>query len=155
MFNNSYVTLALLAAVAGLGVSNYIYSLKLDSANQAVKVEKEGRKTDRATYESAQAKAKALAIEAKAKKELEDAKKAAEADVRVEYWKRKFDASLLRYKALGSQSGVTYLPRPSTVAEGSDGPSNDPGLFISMKDADTCAVNTARLLSLHELAVEK
>lgn len=154
MLSFKHVSIALALVVAGLSVNTYILSLKLSASEQSVLVEKEGRKKDAANYKAAQAEAESLAIKAKAKKELEDAKKAAEADERTEYWRRKFDASILRYKALGSKSGPTNLPGPSPVAEGSDGPSGDPGLFISMKDANTCADNTARLLSIHEMSLK-
>lgn len=157
MFPSKYVIIALAITTAGLGASTYVVSLKLDAAQSALKSEVSGRAEDKAKYEAAQAAATKVAVEAKAKKELEDVKKAAQADERTAYWRDKFNASIVRYNAAtlrGKTSGPD-LPSGPTVAQGSDGPSDDPGLFISMKDGETCAINTARLLSIHELATNK
>lgn len=155
MLPSKYLIIGLAIAVAGLGASNYVLSLKLDAANARVIAEKAGRKQDRDRYVAEQAEYKAKALEAKAKKELQDAKKAADADNRVNYWRSKFNDSLVRYnRATKGSVGSTNLPGTGAEAKGSDGPSGDSFIPITVNDANICAINTARLLSAHEWATK-
>lgn len=150
-----YVLVAAAITIAGLGASTYVLSLKLDNAQSQLQAEKIGRKSDRDKYVAAQAVAKATAERIKAEKEAKYAKDAAEADERTLYWRNKFNASVMRYQqTVRGKVSRPDLPGTTDEAKGSDGPSGDTFISITVNDANICATNTARLLSAHEWATK-
>lgn len=95
------------------------------------------------------AEAKRIELEKKAKEDAEAA------DKRYGTLLTEYRTNLLRYKATHSSSGG---PNRSEVkaTESSTGPSPSPELstiIITVKDAEICAVNTARLISVRDWAL--
>lgn len=124
------------------------------SAN--LKTEKALHATDIKNFKDAQAQANinAKAIEDKLIKESKA--NAAQADATYSTLLGQYRASLLRYRtnqSTAQQTNSDQLPTP----KGGDGPSESPQLpatlEITSEDAETCAVNTARLQAVHDWAV--
>lgn len=107
---------------------------------------------------------KKVQVEATAKADAEKAAvlkeskaNADQADARYRTLLDGYRANLVRYKADQSRAGQTeYHQLPAPQSGNGPSPSADvpqaSGLIISMADADVCAVNTARLQSVHDWA---
>lgn len=141
--------------IAALGVALTLQSFRLDATQADLRVEKSGRKADRAGYARAQAEATANALAEKLKVEKEDAKDRELAQAGYDALRERY-AGILRTKAAGSSGGGIDLSRPAepagvhaSRAEGAElfagaGPALPFGtILIPQEDALTCADNTA------------
>ncbi len=127
-----------------------------------LKIEKASHAADIASYKKAQADADAKA--AAEKKMLLDSSKAKanEADKSYSALYNQYRANLLRFQqtAEGGTSGPT-AGEHSDPTQGSDGPGASPivpqaegNVTITADDANICAINTARLQTAHDWALQ-
>lgn len=152
---NTYITVGLLAGFVGMTVMWYTTSLRLDTAKQAIKTEQEARRADQESYKAAQALAAKKATEAKMKQEKIDRENAEKADASYRDLLSKYNASLLRFAQSQRQTLGSNLPGTSGAPKGSNRPSASSDVSadtvtIPFSDAQICAVNTARLIALHD-----
>jgi len=124
--------------------------------SHALKNEKAAHVQDINNFKAAQATANAVAEATRTTLITESKANAAKADANYASLLTQYRASLLRYRTdTGSGSQADHNQLPAT--EGSNGPSPSPQLpetlTISGADADICAVNTARLVAVHDWAI--
>ncbi len=143
-----YVTAALLVAAVVSTVGWRITSADLNA-------EKAGRKGDADRYAAAQKDYENKALIAKAQKEKEDADKAAKADASYSALLDKYNASLLRYQAAQRTISHADLPGAAETPKSDDGPSGSSIISIPLRDAQICAINTARLQALKKWADDR
>lgn len=146
-----------LSLVVVLAVGNIVGFTGWQHTDQALKAERAAHQADIKTYKDAQTKADAAA-KAQEQSIINESKvKANAADANYSGLLAKYNASLLRYRTDqgGSQSASGHQGDNSQgqVAPSTDGPSGSSGLFITLKDAQICATNTARLVAAHDWAI--
>ena len=139
-------TIALVATSVGW----FVTDLKLDHSRSLVKLEKQGRKLDRTTYEKAQADAAVVALDAALKKERENAEKARKADEAYSTLLSKYNASIVRYQAAQRKTNTINMSSTSVTSDGSNFTSESTTISISIEDAGICAENTARIQAVKE-----
>lgn len=143
-----YIIIGLVVALAATNFGWHLTQVSLDK-------EVLGRKNDRLSYESAQAKAAVLAYEEKTKKEAADVARSKKADEDYIALMHKYNASLLRYQTNQRPTSTINLPVTPDTPDGSDGSSESTGIFITMSDANICTENTARIQVVHDWATKK
>lgn len=146
---SNYIMAALMAAAVALSVGWYTTHLKLTA-------EKNGRAADRGSYEAEQAKNKLASLQYKVDKEKEYATKATKADAKLADLRAEYRANILRYQA--AQDGATPGPGVSSPEagdpQGADRSGDGSLLYVTRKDANVCADNTARLKVAHDWAAD-
>lgn len=139
------LALTLTSIVSGLGWSSTYKTLTKERAQHELVVQQ-----FKATQKEANAKAEAKRIELKKEAEV-NAKKA---DQRYSSLLSQYRANLVRFKAnqgSRSRSNSDQLQ----PAQSSNGPSGSTELLtIPIRDAEICAVNTARLQAVREWALD-
>lgn len=143
--------------IIGLAFTNVLCHSDLKNVRLQLAVEQRAHTHDIERFKQAQETADQLAKQ-RAEAIIKEAKaNAAQADSQYASLLSKYNANLVRYKANQSHSEPAYsyqLPAP----QGGDGPSagtklpEGTALTITMEDAQTCAVNTARLLVVQQWA---
>ena len=117
--------------------------------------EKVSHAADIKTFKDAQALANKKAEDTKKRIEHEAEQNAKDADKAYTDLLSKYRANLVRYsthQSGGSRSDSGQSPSP----ESGNGPSESPDvLTITKDDAETCAVNTARLQAVHDWAIKQ
>lgn len=94
-------------------------------------------------------KAARLTREAQAQAaKLEYTQNAKAADGRYAELLAQYNANLVRYKQM-SASSRSQAPAPQS----GNGPSENSGIYISVRDAEICTENTARLVAVHDWAL--
>jgi hypothetical protein len=119
--------------------------------------ERAAHQQDIANFKHAQALSDAKAEGEKNALQKESQANADEADAKYSALLAEYRANLVRYKA--SQSGTSQADhnqlQPTQSGDGPGTSSSVPQeLTISLEDANICAVNTARLQSVHDWAME-
>lgn len=137
--------LALGLLVTSVGWSNTHKELIKEQAAHAADVQ---RFKDTQEEANRKAEAKRVELEKKAEKNVEEANKRYDS-LYIEY-----RANLLRFKANQSGGGRPYSGDVQ-APKSSNGPSASTNLLtISMSDANICAINTARLITVREWALD-
>ena len=141
------ILIAVLLAVNILSYNEWQHTADL------LKTEKATHAADIKAYKDAQAQAEAKAAEIK-KALLEESKaKADEADRNYTTLYSMYRTNLLRYQALaGTRSGPSGDSHSGT-SEVLDGPGSSTLVPVTTEDLNICAINTARLQSAHEWAL--
>lgn len=131
------------------------YELKHTRDN--LKTEVAAHVKDITDFKNAQAEADTQAAATKAALTKESKADADQADANYSILLSRYRSSLMRFSSGQSgtgSSGNSQLP----TAQGSDGPSSDTNLpkslTITGSDAEVCAINTARLLVVHDWALK-
>ncbi len=150
-----YIIIGLVVALAATNFGWHLTQVSLDTVRLNLDKEVLGRKNDRLSYESAQAKAAVLAYEEKTKKEAADVARSKKADEDYIALMHKYNASLLRYQTNQRPTSTINLPVTPDTPDGSDGSSESTGIFITMSDANICTENTARIQVVHDWATKK
>lgn len=142
--------------IAGLVLTNLFFFLEWRSTDTRLVKEHNAHLTDIASFKQAQADADKAAKAQRDSLLKESKANADQADINYSGLLTQYHASLLRYsasKSASSQPDHYQLP----TAQGSDGPSAStnlpPTITITGSDAQICAVNTARLVAVHDWAV--
>lgn len=142
-----------IAALIGLqGVTAYGWS----HDHKAFVAEKASHQADISSYKQAQKDAQAKADAERHQLQQEGKVKADAADKSYSTLFAQYRTNLLRFKANQSailQSGNSELPSAQSGNGPSDSSDVPATMIISTKDAETCAVNTARLVVVHDWAV--
>lgn len=146
-----------LSLVVVLAIGNIVGFTGWEHTDQALKAERTAHAADVKSYKDAQAQADKDA-KAQVQQVIQESKvKANAADKNYSGLLAQYHASLLRYQAnqsgSKSASGHQADDQGSQTPQSSDGSSSGSGLFITMKDAQICAENTARLVSAHDWAI--
>ena len=142
-----YILIALLVA------ANLFSYHEWQHTSASLKDEKAAHVADIKAVKKAQADAIAKA-EAEKQTLIEESKvKADEADRSYSNLYTVYRTNLLRYQATQGGSSRPADSQRSPTPEGSNGPSPDTFVSISTDDANICAVNTARLQTAHDWAV--
>lgn len=141
---------------------NLFTGWRLDQTNKALTTEKAAHTRDVNSFRTAAAEATRIANQIRQNLLKESTDRAKQADASYASLLGQYRTNLLRYQANQSASSTTYsyqLPTPQS----SDGPSTSavvpPAatlsgfLAITVEDADVCAVNTARLVAVHDWAI--
>ena len=152
----NYVTIGLGALSLGLGITVYVQSVKIDRLDSELLASQEGRLADRFAYQAAQAEYEANALRERERIEQENRERAEQADQEYADLLRRYNASIVRYRAETPQrtsSGPDLSSAPSTT-EGSNGPGVGSLILIPLSDAEICAVNTARLQVVRDWVLE-
>jgi hypothetical protein len=125
--------------------------------SQLLKTEKAAHAADIKAYKDASALAQQKVDAEKAELAKENQEAASAADKNYSALLVTYHANLLRYSA---SQGVRSGPsggQPDSTPQSVDGPSKGPvvssALVISADDANTCAINTARLQAAHDWAL--
>lgn len=144
-------------AIAGLIGTNALTLHACDGVHKDFTKEKAAHAADIKSYKDAQAVAERRAAEIKSNLEKENKEKANAADANYSALLSKYRANLVRFQAAqsvpsrpsgGQQDGTT--PSYNGPSYSSNIP--DGSITITNKDADICAVNTARLQAAHDWA---
>lgn len=150
----NYITAGLAAIVVVTSLGWYVTDLRLDTANEKVKVCNNGRELDRSKYEAAQRQYEADALREKQAIEQRNRERAEEADANYGALRSKYDAAIMRrYNAPRSPVSGNDLPGTPATAPSGDRPgpgSIVPEITITVEDAEICAENTARLQIVHD-----
>lgn len=159
-----YLTAGLAAAFVVSSLGWYITDLKLDA-------ERSGRQEDRLTYAKAQAEYEAKALREKEETERKNREKAKQADAAYDTLLGQYSTILVRYQAAQRKDWRDNLSLPPPISDGDHRSSGSPQLpppeyvvdrriimedsvVIPMKDAEICAVNTARLIVAREWVLD-
>lgn len=151
-------------AMAGMGVALVVTSTGWSNTSDKLKAERAAHEQTKIDHKAEIDRFKQAQQEAdrKAKETAERLRKEAEAnakqaDARYDDLYAQYRANLLRYRANQGNSGGPNrgeLPAAGSGNGPSGSPNVSPGeLIISMRDAEVCAVNTARLQSVREWAL--
>lgn len=106
------------------------------------------------SYKDAQAQATAQAEQLKKQFTLASKVQADEADQNYSNLYNKYRTVLLRYQATSGSPRPTSNSEPGGATQSANGPGESADVLITAEDADTCAVNTARLQAAHDWAIK-
>lgn len=122
-----------------------------------LKIEKVAHQADINSYKQAQKDAQDKVNTEKKQLQQESKVKADAADQNYSSLLTKYRANLLRYEAIKGNSSGSDSGQYIDSTESGNGPSSSSDIpatvTISGKDAEICAVNTARLQSVHDWAI--
>ena len=160
-----YVFMATAVALIGMTVNWYITDNKLDNVRLELRAEEAGRLADREGYRRAQAEYEAEQLAEKARIERENNERMRKADEAYNSLVAEYRANLVRWqrdrapRGTNSGSNLPAAPNPSESSNRSSERTGVPTKYseyvaISPEDADVCAVNTARLKTVREWALE-
>lgn len=143
--------------LGGLICLNLITGVGWHLSHKALVAEKAAHQLDNSLFKQAQKLADKNAQAEKDRLIKEAHANAAQADAKYSTLLSSYHTNLLRYRANQSDAHQTeyhQLPTP----QGGDGPSAgaqlpSTSIVISIDDAQVCAVNTARLMAVHDWAV--
>lgn len=123
-----------------------------------LRTERTAHAADIKSYKTAQAEAEAKATQEKIKLAQQSKDNANAADKNYSTLLASYHANLLRYQAAKGIGSGPIGSQLASAPQGSDGPSTgailSESIAISTDDANICSVNTARLQSAHDWALQ-
>ena len=141
-----------LVAVILIATNIFFYN-SWQHTSDSLAAEKAVHAQDIASYRRAQADAQAKADATRARLLKESKEKADEADQNYTNLYAMYRTNLLRYQALASSRSGSSGDSHSGTPEVLDGPGASTLVPVTAEDLNICAINTARLQSAHEWAL--